>query len=100
MGLTHVAAAELTARLTPDVQPDEPKKLERGHARGKYVDRSRTDRRELRGISMCGKGMRGCMPHHAPGDPVAYLERMAKDDAERDDIKARLKLARARFKRP
>jgi hypothetical protein len=49
---------------------------------------------------MCGKGIRGCMPHHAPGDPVAYLERMAKDDAERDDIKARLKLARARFKRP
>jgi hypothetical protein len=40
------------------------------------------------------------MPHHAPGDPVAYLERMACEDAQRDDITARLKIARARFKRP
>lgn len=47
-----------------------------------------------------GKGIRGCMPHHAPGDPVSYLEMLAREDAQGDEIKQRMKIVRARFKQP
>ena len=44
------------------------------------------------------------MPHHKPGDSVAYLERMLKDEAKRhahsDEVRARLKVARGRYKKP
>src|SRR3954465_13680241 len=98
MGLSAAAHAAQMERRTP-ATPAEPVKLERGHARGRtIVDRSRTDGAELRGIGMVGRGIRGCLPRHAPGDPVSYLERIAKEDAELNDKRARLKAARARFK--
>lgn len=103
--MSSAAHAAQMARLAPATPADDPVP-ERGHRRGTYIDRSRTDAIELRGIGICGKGITGCMPHHKPGDSVAYLERMLKDEANltrpahSDEVRARLKVARGRFKRP
>jgi hypothetical protein len=77
MGLNAAAHAAQLARLTPTTT--EPTKPRRGHAQGKYIDRSRTDAHEL-SIGICGRGITGCMPHHPPGDPVSWLEHTLKDE--------------------
>ena len=91
MGLSAAAAAAQAARLTPTIQPDKPAS-ELGHRRGStYVDRSRTDALELRGLPAVGRGAGpGAIRGSRPGDSVAALER--------DERHLRMRAARASFK--
>src|SRR4051794_16647546 len=102
MGLSHEQAARQQAALHPDVPPDEPKTLERGHGRGKHVvDRSRTDSLELRGFPCVGFGVAGVIPGTRPGDSVAALERDERAIERTDpraEVKAALKAARLRLR--
>jgi|SRR3954468_20728213 hypothetical protein len=106
MGLSHEQAARQQAALQPDVAPDGPKKLERGHGRGKYVDRSRTDAIDLRGFPCVGFGVAGVIPGTRPGDSVAALERderainNASAAEQRAAVRAGMKAARQRLRPP
>lgn len=84
MGITAAAAAAQAARLTPSspeatTQTPGPARPVRGHRRGTYVDRSRTDAIELRGVPIAGHGISGVIPGTKPGDSAAALEQAGRD---------------------
>jgi hypothetical protein len=102
MGLSSAAAAAHHAKLHPDVQPDKPPP-QRGHARANYVDSSRTDGAELRGVGLVGRGIEGAIVGSRPGRDrnIAREERdnqWLAEQANRDHVRRHMRAARAKLR--
>ena len=90
--------------MTPATPAEPETKPEHGHARGAWVDRSRTDGAELRGVGLVGRGIEGAIVGTRPGRDrnIAREERDNRwlRDSQRDEVRAHMRIVRARFKKP
>lgn len=91
MGLSHVEAASLQARLTPHVTIAEP--AGPGHRRGQTPKADKTDV-GLRGIPVIGHGS-GAIANSAPGGEIGAAARLDRDG--RELVRRRMKSARSRL---